>query len=108
MLQYKDNWNKLCNYVKDVIPDIIFSNMKETTNLEEESKQLFLVRSKTINKNKKKFITNIQINKKGKCYKSGSFGHFYRNCQNRKPLTNKSYFKTKYQRKWNKKKRRRY
>jgi len=30
VLRYKSNWNKCCEYVKDVIPEIIFSNNKET------------------------------------------------------------------------------
>jgi hypothetical protein len=30
VFRYKSNWNKCCEYVKDVIPEIIFSNNKET------------------------------------------------------------------------------
>jgi len=41
--QYKNNWKKLCNYVKDVIPDIIFSNAKEIT--KEDNNKLFSIES---------------------------------------------------------------
>ena len=47
VFQYKDNWGRLSNYVKDVIPDIIFSNMKEHTKIENLQKHIFLTEQYT-------------------------------------------------------------
>jgi len=52
VFQYKNDWNKLCSYVKDVIPDILFSNIKETIKLNDNNKQLFLTETKAIENNK--------------------------------------------------------
>ena len=30
VFQYKDNWTKCCKYVKNIVPEIIFSNLKES------------------------------------------------------------------------------
>ncbi|KAG4102143.1 hypothetical protein H8356DRAFT_1651923 [Neocallimastix lanati (nom. inval.)] len=35
VFHYKNNWERLSNYVKDVLTDIIFSNMKEHTKIED-------------------------------------------------------------------------
>ncbi|KAG4087494.1 hypothetical protein H8356DRAFT_1728944, partial [Neocallimastix lanati (nom. inval.)] len=35
VFQYKNNWERLSNYVKDVLQDIIFSNRKEHTKIED-------------------------------------------------------------------------
>jgi len=45
VFQYKHDWNKLCEYVKNVIPDIVFSNLKESLKSEESTKQIFLTTS---------------------------------------------------------------
>ena len=42
--QYKNDWKQLCNYVMDVIPDIIFFNTREISKMEEN--KLFLIESK--------------------------------------------------------------
>jgi len=42
VFQYKNDWEKLCEYVKNVLPDIVFSNMKESMKLEVELKPIFL------------------------------------------------------------------
>jgi len=47
VFQYKDDWNKLCSNIKNVIPDIIFSNMKESIKQEESDKQIFHIEQKT-------------------------------------------------------------
>ena len=41
VFQFKNDWDQLCTYVKNVIPDIVFSNIKETNNLEESQKKYF-------------------------------------------------------------------
>jgi len=53
VFQYKDNWGRLSNYVKDVIPDIIFSNMKEHTKIEDSQKHIFLAEQNTKSNNRK-------------------------------------------------------
>jgi len=40
VFQYNDEWVKCCNYVKRIIPDIIFSNIKERK-LQEENPKIF-------------------------------------------------------------------
>jgi hypothetical protein len=42
VFQYKNNWERLSNYVKDVLQDIIFSNRKEHTKIEDSQKLIFL------------------------------------------------------------------
>ena len=49
VFQYKNNRKRLCDSVKDVIPDIIFSNTKETTKMEDN--RLFTVESKEDKRN---------------------------------------------------------
>jgi len=41
VFQYKNNWSQLCDYVKNLIPDIVFSNMKESVVKEETNRQIF-------------------------------------------------------------------
>jgi len=41
VFQYKHDWNKLCEYVKNVISDIVFSNLKGLLKSEESTKQIF-------------------------------------------------------------------
>jgi len=85
VFQYKDNWQKLCDYVKNVIPDIVFSNMKETMKISEESKQIFMTTQKPKRSNKHKphnqKYKNKRKNKNGKCYHCGKFGHYASECR---------------------------
>jgi len=40
----KNDWNKLCEYAKNVIPNIIFfSNLRETLSIKESNNKLFNV-----------------------------------------------------------------
>jgi len=41
VFQYNDEWVKCCNYVKRIIPDIIFSNIKERKLQEENPRKYF-------------------------------------------------------------------
>ena len=79
VFQYKNNWKRLCDYVKDVIPDIIFSNTKETTNLDDN--KLFTVESKEVKWNTNQKTNAVKRRKNGKCFKCGSFGHFFHECR---------------------------
>jgi len=68
VFQYKHVWNKLCEYVKNVIPDIVFSNLKESLKSEESTKQIFLTTS-DLSTNKKHFSSQSKRTyRKGKCY----------------------------------------
>ena len=77
VFQYKDDWNKLCDYVKNVIPDIIFSNLRETNDSKQNESIFHLETNQTVDK------TNLkkQRRKKGKCYKCGIFGHYAKDCK---------------------------
>jgi hypothetical protein len=68
VFQYKDNWGRLSNYVKDVIPDIIFSNMKEHTKIEDSQKHIFLAEQNTKSNNRKVQSSVKYKAKNGRCY----------------------------------------
>ena len=86
VFQYKNDWDQLCTYVKNVIPDIVFSNLKETNNLEESQKQVFLTETQDITnsttRNKRRGEHQHKY-KNGKCYNCGRFGHYSRECWKR-------------------------
>ena len=77
VFQYKNDWKKLCEYVKNVVPDIIFSNLRETTLIKDNENKIFNLEikepQKTTNLN-----TRIPKRKKtpGKCFTCGKFGHY--------------------------------
>jgi len=102
VFQYKEDWNKLCTYVKNVIPEIIFSNMKETMKLEETNNQLFAIKSKVKDQNRRTIANSPSRRKNGKCFKCGLFGHFFRECKNKISMKNKKYPLMKHNKKWNK------
>ena len=109
VFQFKNDWNKLCSYVKSVIPDIVFSNLKESSNFGESKQQLFLTQSgHTSNipsKSERKEKEHPKY-KNGKCYRCGRFGHYSRECwKNIRRNTskyNKKFPKNKKKVKWNK------
>jgi len=47
VFQFKNNWPKLCEYIKNVISDIVFSNMRESITRDENNKQIFSTTSNT-------------------------------------------------------------
>jgi len=81
VFQYKNNWKGLYNYVKDVIPDIIFSNIKEITKVDDN--KLFSIESSELKGSPKQRINTPKRRKNGKCFRCGLFGHFSRECRNR-------------------------
>ena len=93
VFQYKDNWGRLSNYVKDVIPDIIFSNMKEHTKIEDSQKHIFLTEQNTKSKNRKVQSSIKYKAKNGRCYMCGRFGHYINECSKYKRYKNNKYNK---------------
>ena len=88
VFRYKSNWNKCCEYVKDVIPEIIFSNNKETkqskpitndilsTNI--KNSKNFKNFNKPKNINKAKFSINKRKN--SKCSICNKYEHYSYDC----------------------------
>jgi len=62
VFQYKSNWNKCCEYVKDVIPEIIFSNIKEIKQSKPFTNDILSINIKN-SKNFKNFNKPKNINK---------------------------------------------
>jgi len=81
VFQYKNDWKQLCNYVKDVIPDIIFSNTREISKMEEN--KLFLVESQAKNRNKNSKIITARKRKNVKCFNCGTIGNYSYECRNK-------------------------
>eukprot|EP00833_Pecoramyces_ruminatium_P016216 jgi/Orpsp1_1/1190248/evm.model.d7180000077711.1 len=76
IFQFKDNWDNCCDYVKRVIPDIIFSNKKET--LQKPINQAYNLETMNIgkiNQHHKKSIKSIP-----KCKICHKKGHLTANC----------------------------
>jgi len=60
VFQFKNDWNKCSEYVKDVLPEIISSNLKESLTNNQNNKNIFSIENNTnINTNKKK-LTKIK------------------------------------------------
>jgi len=81
VFQFKNDWNKCSEYVKDVLPEIISSNLKESINNNQNIKNIFSIENNNnINANKKTltktkaFTKNI---KNGRCNYYGKWGHFF-------------------------------
>jgi len=93
VFQYKDNWGRLSNYVKDVIPDIIFSNMKEHTKIEDSQKHIFLTEQNTKSNNRKVKSSVKYKAKNERCYMCGRFGHYINECSKYNRYKNNKYNK---------------
>jgi len=79
VFQYNDEWVKRCNYVKRIILDIIFSNIKERKLQEENPKYIFNVQMESKNRPKSKYI-KIKRRKNGRCFLCGKYGHYKKEC----------------------------
>ena len=76
VFQYNHDCNKLCEYVKNVIPDIVFSNLKKSLKSEESTKQIFLTTTDS-SINKKHFSSKRKRTyRNGKCYLCNKFWHY--------------------------------
>jgi len=86
VFQFKNNWERCVEYVKNVIPEIIFSNTKESTNT--RTNQLFnIINHKVLNKNKNKNILSTHFRKRKnlhftnkKCRICNKYGHNSNEC----------------------------
>ena len=94
VFQFNNDWKACCDYVKRIIPDIIFSNLKETNQLEENPRNVLNLQ---INKERNQNIKSKAIKKRrknGKCYICGKYGHFQKECwNNKRNKNNKNYNK---------------
>ena len=80
VFQFNNNWKECCNYLKRVIPDIAFSQLKEKRIKEEKkSEDIFHLqthfKNKSLNKRKRS-----SRRKNGRCFLCGKYGHFVNNC----------------------------
>eukprot|EP00833_Pecoramyces_ruminatium_P011506 jgi/Orpsp1_1/1185538/evm.model.c7180000094294.1 len=83
VFQFNNDWNSCCNYVKRIVPDIIFSNLKETSNIEENPPNILNTEMKE-RKNQKTKLRTIKRRRNGRCYICGKYGHFQKECWNNK------------------------
>ena len=79
VFQFKDNWKKCVQYVKSIIPEIIFSNTKESYKLRDT--QLLNVqkfsRNTNNNLNNNKFRNHKSSSRKnGRCRLCHKYGHY--------------------------------
>jgi len=103
VFQYVDNWKQCCQYVKKVIPEIVFSNFKEQNILNTINDNNNILLTQNNNKNYKKKQnknTKTKLYKKrrnGKCYHCGKKGHYYYECKfknnNKKRISSKKHFR---------------
>jgi len=87
VFQYNNNWTKCCDYVKRIIPNIVCSNIRETTLIEQNPKNIFSL------ENRRKIYKPKKIKYKnrgnGKCCLCGKFGHYRKDCLKNKFNKNK-------------------
>ena len=90
VFQYNSDWEKCTDYVKNVIPQILLSNLTESNYIKENNNKNIFSAESTYKKNQeksKRYIKNINKNTKRpniKCNYCGKRGHFFYNCFKRK------------------------
>jgi len=87
VFKYKDNWQMCSFYAREVIPEIIFSNKKESNNQKENTKNIFsLEHKKNANQNKmpKTFKKPQKLKRNGRCNYCNKKGHYFYECLKRK------------------------
>ena len=88
VFQFKNDWIKCSEYVKDVLPEIISSNLKESINNNQNNKNIFSIEiNNNINSNKKKLTKTkafTKFTKNDRCNYCGELGHFFHDCKNRR------------------------
>ena len=86
VFQFKNNWEGCVEYVKNIIPEIIFSNTKKST--KSKNVHLFNVNHKDLIHNNQKLNNRFHFsnkpksryNKSNKCNLCHKYGHTNRNC----------------------------
>ena len=80
-----DNWEKCCNCVKKVIPEINISNLKETSsNISTNKNIIFNTNKNQRSKQKKSNKHSKEKRKNGRCNYCNKIDHYFYECQLRK------------------------
>jgi len=88
VFQFNNNWKGCCSYLERIIPDIIFSKIRENT-ITENQQSIFNVTTHNKNNNDQIKKNNKRKRKNGKCYLCGKFGHYKKECWRNKKSNNK-------------------
>jgi len=90
VFQYKDSWIKCCKYVKNIVLEIIFSNLKESNEISiNKHKSVFSIEYSKHDNNSKN-NSPIKTNRKnGRCNYCGKKGHYFYECLYKKKILNK-------------------
>jgi len=92
VFQYNNDWLKGCSYVKNIIPEIIFSNLKERNLPGNNTSKVVFNLENNINKRKNSKKDKEILIKKEKnvcCNYCGIKGHYSKECWNKREGINK-------------------
>ena len=81
VFQYKNDWKTCSEYVKNVIPEIIFSNLKEEKNLnEKENKNILSLEHRVFPSKEKRSSVKGNKRRNGRCTYCHKKGHYSSEC----------------------------
>jgi len=89
VFQFNNDWKGCCNYLERIIPDIVFSKIRENTITENQQSIFNVTTIRNKNNNDQIKRNNKRKRKNGKCYLCGKFGHYQKECWRNKGNNNK-------------------